>query len=71
MRPYYFLEAASTMPPANITGLPTLSLCCGFTPDGLPIGLQLVGRRHEEGALLRAGGAYERATSWRGGRPPI
>jgi aspartyl-tRNA(Asn)/glutamyl-tRNA(Gln) amidotransferase subunit A len=71
VRPYYFLEAASTMPPANVTGLPALALCCGFTAEGLPLGLQLIGRRHGEPALLRAGTAYERATPWRTRRPPV
>ena len=71
VRPYYFLEAPSAMPPANVAGLPALSLCCGFTPDFLPLGLQLIGRRHGEAALLRAGDAYERATPWRARRPPL
>jgi aspartyl-tRNA(Asn)/glutamyl-tRNA(Gln) amidotransferase subunit A len=71
VRPFYFLEAPSTMPPANVAGLPALSQCCGFTQEGLPLGLQLIGRRHGEAMLLRVGAAYERATPWRARRPPL
>ena len=49
---------------ANLTGLPAISVPCGFTPDGLPIGLQLTGRRLDEATVLRAAAAYERVTSW-------
>ena len=47
------------------------SLPCGFTEGGLPIGLQLIGRRLDEVTLLRAARAYERATDWRARRPPL
>jgi aspartyl-tRNA(Asn)/glutamyl-tRNA(Gln) amidotransferase subunit A len=50
--------------PFNLTGLPALSVPCGFTPAGLPVGLQLVARPWGEAALLRAGQAYEQATEW-------
>lgn len=50
--------------PFNLTGQPALSLPCGFTRAGLPVGLQLVGRPFEEDLLLRAGAAYERETNW-------
>ena len=50
--------------PFNLTGLPALSLPCGFTQDGLPVGLQIVGPSWAEARVLRAGYAYERATDW-------
>jgi aspartyl-tRNA(Asn)/glutamyl-tRNA(Gln) amidotransferase subunit A len=50
--------------PFNMTGQPALSLPCGFTSDGLPIGLQIVGTRFGEATVLRLGHAYQRATDW-------
>jgi aspartyl-tRNA(Asn)/glutamyl-tRNA(Gln) amidotransferase subunit A len=50
--------------PVNLAGLPGLSLRCGFTAAGLPIGLQLIGRALDEARLLRGAYAYERATRW-------
>ncbi len=55
----------------NLGGWPTLSVPCGFTPDGLPIGLQLIGDRFEEEGLLEVGHAYQRATEWRRRRPVV
>jgi aspartyl-tRNA(Asn)/glutamyl-tRNA(Gln) amidotransferase subunit A len=57
--------------PVNLAGLPGLSVRCGFSLGGLPIGLQLVGRPFEEATLLRAAHAYEQATQWRTRRPPL
>ena len=57
--------------PFNLTGLPALSIPCGFTKDGLPIGLQIVSRAWNETGVLRAGRAYELETDWSGRRPPI
>ncbi len=50
--------------PGNLTGLPSVSVPCGFSTEGLPIGLQLIGRRWEETTVLRAAYAYEQATEW-------
>jgi len=55
----------------NLTGLPAISIPCGFTGDGLPIGLQLVGASFEESAVLRAARAYEQAVEWHWHRPPL
>jgi aspartyl-tRNA(Asn)/glutamyl-tRNA(Gln) amidotransferase subunit A len=55
--------------PFNLTGLPAISVPCGFDASGLPIGLQLVARPWAEARLLRIARAYERATSWRERRP--
>jgi len=49
---------------ANLTGLPAISVPCGFTRGQLPIGLQLTGRRFDEATLLRIADAYERDTDW-------
>jgi aspartyl-tRNA(Asn)/glutamyl-tRNA(Gln) amidotransferase subunit A len=50
--------------PASMTGLPAISVPCGFNAAGLPIGLQLIGRSLDEATLLRAAHAYEQATPW-------
>jgi aspartyl-tRNA(Asn)/glutamyl-tRNA(Gln) amidotransferase subunit A len=57
--------------PFNLTGQPALSVPCGFTRAGLPVGLQLVGRPFDEATLFRAGAAYEAATNWHSRTPPI
>jgi aspartyl-tRNA(Asn)/glutamyl-tRNA(Gln) amidotransferase subunit A len=57
--------------PFNFTGLPAISLPCGFNDQGLPIGLQLVTRPWGEVALLRAAQAYESATEWHLKHPEI
>jgi aspartyl-tRNA(Asn)/glutamyl-tRNA(Gln) amidotransferase subunit A len=50
--------------PFNITGHPALSLCCGFDSDGLPIGLQIVGRFRDEASVLRSAALYEASAGW-------
>ena len=50
--------------PFNATHLPALSLPCGFTGSGLPVGLQIAGRPFDEATVLRVGHAYEQATGW-------
>ena len=57
--------------PANFSGLPAISIPCGFTGAGLPIGLQLIGRAFDEATLLRIAYAYERANNWSERHPPI
>ena len=57
--------------PFNATGHPALSLPCGFTAAGLPVGLQIVGRTFDEVTVLRAGHAYEQATGWYKQRPQL
>ena len=54
----------------TVTGLPAISIPCGFTRGGLPVGLQIVGRRRQEAAVLRAAGAFEAAAPWVGRIPP-
>jgi Asp-tRNA(Asn)/Glu-tRNA(Gln) amidotransferase A subunit family amidase len=50
--------------PFNLTGQPILTVPCGFSADGLPIGLGIAGRPFGEAAVLRIGAAYEAATRW-------
>ncbi|HUR35706.1 MAG TPA: Asp-tRNA(Asn)/Glu-tRNA(Gln) amidotransferase subunit GatA [Vicinamibacterales bacterium] len=56
---------------ANLAGLPAISVPCGFTADGLPIGLQLTGRMFDETTLLSAAHAYERQTEWSKASPNL
>jgi len=55
----------------TLTGLPAISVPCGFTRDGLPVGLQIVGRRRQEAAVLRAAAAFEAAAPWADKFPPV
>jgi aspartyl-tRNA(Asn)/glutamyl-tRNA(Gln) amidotransferase subunit A len=55
----------------NLTGLPALSVPCGFTKNGLPIGLQIVSRAWNEAGVLRTGYAYQEATGWHNRECPI
>ena len=56
---------------ANLAGVPGMSVNCGFTGAGLPIGLQFLGKPFDEGTILRAAHAYEQATPWRTRRPDL
>ena len=57
--------------PSNATGLPAMSVPCGFTQAGLPIGVQLIGRPFEEPLLLRVAHGYEAVSPSRGRRPAV
>jgi aspartyl-tRNA(Asn)/glutamyl-tRNA(Gln) amidotransferase subunit A len=57
--------------PFNMTQQPAASVPCGFTSDGLPIGLQIVGPRHADAAVLAAAHAFQQATTWHHHRPPL
>jgi aspartyl-tRNA(Asn)/glutamyl-tRNA(Gln) amidotransferase subunit A len=63
LRPSEHLLLRNTRP-ANVWGLPTISVPCGFTAAGLPIGLQIIGSRWREREVLQLAYAYERATDW-------
>ncbi|HEX5078779.1 MAG TPA: amidase [Geminicoccaceae bacterium] len=63
------LRPRNTMP-FNALGLPAISVPCGFTAAGLPIGLQIVGHAFDEAGVLRVAHAYEQATDWQR-RPPL
>jgi len=55
---------------ANLYGGPAVSVPCGFTSEGLPVGLQLMGRPGDDATVLRAAHAYEQAAGWRDVHPP-
>lgn len=57
--------------PFNLTGLPTISVPCGFTEGNLPSGLQIVARPFEEATCFRVAYAYEQVTDWHKQRPPL
>ena len=57
--------------PFNLTGLPAISLPCGFTKDNLPVGLQIVAQPFEESTAFRVAYAYELATEWHKRRPKL
>ena len=57
--------------PFNVTGQPAATVPCGFTEAGLPVGLQIVGRRRADLAVLAAAAAYEAAHPWADRRPPL
>jgi aspartyl-tRNA(Asn)/glutamyl-tRNA(Gln) amidotransferase subunit A len=50
--------------PFNISGLPAISVPCGFSPQGMPVGLQIIGKPFDEETVLRIADAFERSTQW-------
>ena len=57
--------------PFNLTGQPAATVPCGFTSEGLPVGLQIVGRWHADATVLRASACFEAAQPWSQHRPPL
>ena len=57
--------------PAALAGLPALSVPCGFSDAGLPIGMQIIGRAFDEATLFRVGRAYESASEWHERHPAV
>jgi aspartyl-tRNA(Asn)/glutamyl-tRNA(Gln) amidotransferase subunit A len=70
LRPRELLLLRNTRP-VNVWGLPAISVPCGFTTAGLPIGLQIIGPHWGEGIVLHLAYAYEQATAWHKRQPPI
>jgi aspartyl-tRNA(Asn)/glutamyl-tRNA(Gln) amidotransferase subunit A len=69
-KPTTFLGWTAFTYPFNVTGQPAITLPCGFSDDGLPIGLQIVGRWRQDATVLRAAAAFEQAAPWGEKRPP-
>ncbi len=70
LRPREILLLRNTRP-VNVWGLPAISIPCGFTNTGLPIGLQIIGPPWGEGKVLQLANAYEQATAWHKRKPPL
>jgi aspartyl-tRNA(Asn)/glutamyl-tRNA(Gln) amidotransferase subunit A len=66
-----FWQKPNLTTPFNVTGGPALMQCIGYSPEGLPLSMQIVTRPFAETTVLRVADAYERATSWRARRPRI
>jgi aspartyl-tRNA(Asn)/glutamyl-tRNA(Gln) amidotransferase subunit A len=70
LRPRELLLLRNTRP-VNVWGLPAISIPCGFTEAGLPIGLQIIGPHWGEALVLQVAHAYEQATAWHKRQPPL
>ena len=66
-----FYGRISFTAPANLAGVPAISVGCGFTADKLPIGLQVLGKPFNEAGIMNVAYAYEQATPWHNMRPPV
>ena len=65
------IRGPSFTAPFNLTGLPAISIPSGFTADGLPVGMQIVGKPFDEPTVLRAAYTYQQSAHWFERRPPI
>ena len=70
LRPRELLLLRNTRP-VNVWGLPAISVPCGFTNAGLPIGLQIIGPHWREDRVLQLAHAYEQATDWHKRSPKL
>ena len=66
-----FWKRSNVFTPSNVARNPALVLCGGFSKDGLPLGLQIVGRPFDDARVLRVGHAYQQATDWHTRRPKL
>ena len=69
--PWDWLSWAEFSYPFNLSGNPAASIPCGFTRYGLPVGLQIVGRRFDETGVLQMSAAFEAVRPWADKRPPL
>jgi aspartyl-tRNA(Asn)/glutamyl-tRNA(Gln) amidotransferase subunit A len=65
------LPAVRNTSPFNVNGLPAISVRCGFTSTGLPIGMQIIGPPGGDAVVLQLAHAYEQATDWHKRRPQV
>ena len=65
------IRGRSFTAPFNVTGLPAISVPCGFTESGLPIGMQIAGKPFDEPGVIQAAYTYQQHTGWYQTRPPI
>jgi len=65
----HFFTRRSFPTPASLAGVPAMAVPCGFSSRGLPLSLQILGRRFDDATVLRVGDAYERTTEWHRRRP--
>lgn len=68
---YSIFDRVPFMYPFNLTGQPAANVPCGFTRQGLPVGLQIVGRWHREVDVFRAAAGFEALQPWAARRPPL
>ncbi|MDH3287472.1 MAG: amidase [Betaproteobacteria bacterium] len=66
-----FWQRSNIFTPSNVTAGPALELCNGFSKNGLPLGMQVIGRPFDEATVLRVGHAYQQATDWHLRRPQL
>jgi aspartyl-tRNA(Asn)/glutamyl-tRNA(Gln) amidotransferase subunit A len=64
-------RVTSNCAPLNVMGIPAISVPCGFSKTGLPIGLMITGPRFSEGKIFALAQAYEKATQWHLRKPPL
>jgi aspartyl-tRNA(Asn)/glutamyl-tRNA(Gln) amidotransferase subunit A len=69
--PWHWMSWAEFSYPFNLSQVPAASIPCGFTAAGLPVGLQIVGRRFDDLGVLQMSAAFEAARPWASARPPI
>lgn len=68
---FYLLERPILAAPFNVSGQPTVSVCNGFSPEGLPVGMQIAGAAFDEATALQVAAAFESATDFRARRPGL